>query len=132
LQADAFAEDQSFFRLKGGDVFRPSVEDRAARAELAAQLERWGRPNEENAMRTYIIGAALLLSLAVPALAEEFYIVQNPTTKKCTIVTEKPTTTTTTTTTTVAGGTTYTTRTEAENVLKKTTVCTASDDDEDE
>jgi len=74
---------------------------------------------EENAMRTYVIGAALLLSLTAPALAEEFYIVQNPTTKKCTIVTEKPTTTTTTT---VVGGTTYTTRTEAENVLKKTTV----------
>ena len=88
-------------------------------------------PKEENARRTYVIGAALLLSLTAPALAGEFYIVQNPTTKKCTIVTEKPTTTTTTTTT-VVGGTTYTTRTEAENVLKKTTVCTTSDDDEDE
>jgi hypothetical protein len=130
LQADAFAEDQSFFRLKGGDVFRPSVEDRAAQAELAAQLGRWGRTNKENAMRTYVLGAALLFTRTAPALAEEFYIVQNPTTKKCTIVTEKPTTTTTTTT--VVGGTTYTTRTEAENVLKKTTVCTTSDDDEDE
>ena len=59
-------------------------------------------------MRTYVLGAAMLLSLTAPALAEGFYIVQNPTTKKCTIVTERPTTTTTT----VVGGTTYTTRTE--------------------
>ena len=80
-------------------------------------------------MRTYIIGAALLLSMTAPALAEEFYIVQNPTTKKCTIVTERPTTTTTT----VVGNSTYTTRTEAQNALKTTKVCTiTSDDDEDE
>jgi len=52
-------------------------------------------------MRSYVLGTALLVSLTAPALAEEFYIVQNPTTKKCTVVTEKPTTTTTTT---VVGG----------------------------
>src|SRR3954452_3757182 len=67
----------------------------------------------------YLIGAGLLLSLTAPALVEEFYIVQNPTTKKCTIVTERPTTTTTT----VVGGTTYTARTEAQNSLKPTEVC---------
>src|SRR3954447_5775236 len=72
--------------------------------EPAVQLGRCGRTNKEDAMRTYLIGAGLLLSLTAPALAEEFYIVQNPTTKKCTIVTERPTTTTTT----VVGGTTYT------------------------
>ena len=107
MQADAFAEDQSFFRSKSKDVFRLSVEGGAARSELAVQLGRWGRTKKENAMRTYVIGAALLFTLTAPALAEEFYIVQNPTTKKCTIVTEKPTTTTTT----VVGSTTYTTRT---------------------
>jgi hypothetical protein len=84
--------------------------------EPAVQLGRCGRTNKEDAMRTYLIGAGLLLSLTAPALAEEFYIVQNPTTKKCTIVTERPTTTTTT----VVGGTTYTTRTEAQNSLKTT------------
>jgi hypothetical protein len=64
-------------------------------------------------MRSYVNGAAVLVSLTVPALPEEFYIVQNPTTKKCTIVTERPTTTTTT----VVANTTYTTCTEAQNVL---------------
>ena len=34
-------------------------------------------------MRSYVIGAAMLFTLTAPALAEEFYIVQNPTTKKC-------------------------------------------------
>jgi hypothetical protein len=87
--------------------------------EPAVQLGRCGRTNKEDAMRTYLIGAGLLLSLTAPALAEEFYIVQNPTTKKCTIITERPTTTTTT----VVGGTTYTTRTEAQNSLKTTEVC---------
>ena len=78
-------------------------------------------------MRSYAIGAAVLVSLTAPALAEEVYIVQNPTTKKCTIVTERPTTTTTT----VVGNTTYTTRTEAQNALKTTKVCTTSDDEDE-
>ena len=47
-------------------------------------------------MHSYLLGAALLGVLTAPALADDFYIVQNPTTKRCTIVTEKPTTTTTT------------------------------------
>jgi len=88
----------------------------------------------ERSMRSYLLGAALLGVLTAPALAEDFYIVQNPTTKQCTIVTEKPTTTT------GVGSTTYTTRTEAQNALKTTEVCTTTksatttttSDDEDE
>ena len=87
-------------------------------------------------MRSYLLGAALLGVLTAPVLAEDFYIVQNPTTKQCTIVTEKPTTTTTT----VVGSTTYKTRTEAQNALKTPKVCTTTksttttttSDDEDE
>jgi len=81
------------------------------------------------AMRSFVLGAASLAVLTAPALAEEFYIVQNPSTKVCTIVTEKPTTSTTTTV--VAGGTVYTTRSDAENALKKTKVCTTADDELD-
>ena len=40
-------------------------------------------------MRSYVLGTALLVCLTAPALAEEFYIVQNPTTKKCTIITRE-------------------------------------------
>lgn len=79
-------------------------------------------------MRSYVIGTALLLSLTAPSLAEEYYVVQNRITNRCTIVTERPSTTTTT----VLGESIYTTRTEVRNALKTTKVCTTTDDDEDE
>ena len=81
----------------------------------------------------YAIGAALLVSFAVPALAQtstttttttsdQFYVVQEPATKKCTIVNQKPATGSTTTI--VGDGTVYKTRTEAETAMKKVTTCT--------
>ena len=57
---------------------------------------------------------------AATSTTEQYYLVQNPTTKRCEIVTQKPTTTTTT----VVGDTVYKTRTEAEGAIKKTKVCT--------
>ena len=73
-------------------------------------------------MKQYLIGAALL-ALAGPAVAQtsttttttssggdSFYVVQEPSTKKCTITTSKPAV--------------YKTRTEAEAAMKKVTVCT--------
>ena len=72
-------------------------------------------------MKKRVIAAALL-AFAAPAFAQgSFYIVQDATTKKCTIVTERPTATTTT----VVGpaGVTYTTRAEAEAGLKTVKVC---------
>lgn len=72
-------------------------------------------------MKTKIILAATLIaSFAAPALAEEFYIVRDASTKKCTIVSQKPTTTTVT----VVGDSVYKTRTEAESSLKTVKVCT--------
>ena len=41
-------------------------------------------------MPKYVVVAALLLAVATPALAAEFYLVQDPKTKKCNIVGEKP------------------------------------------
>lgn len=84
-------------------------------------------------MIKYAIGAAVLVSLSLSALAqtttttttttEQFYVVQDPSTKRCTIVTQKPAAGATTT---VVGGdgTVYKTRTEAETAMKKVTVCT--------
>jgi hypothetical protein len=40
-------------------------------------------------MLKYVV-AATLIAVATPALAAEFYVVQDPTTKKCKIVEEKP------------------------------------------
>lgn len=70
-----------------------------------------------------MILATTLLAFATPALAD-FYIVQDTSTKKCTIVDKKPTTTTTT----VVGGDgkVYTTRVEAENAMKTEKICTSN------
>jgi type IV secretory pathway component VirB8 len=67
------------------------------------------------------LAAALATALVTPVLAaDEFYIVQDSATKKCTIVSEKPTTTTTT----VVGNGMFKTRVDAEKEMKTTKVCT--------
>jgi hypothetical protein len=72
-----------------------------------------------------LLGAALLVAFTAPGLAQatsEFYIVQDASTKRCTIVDKKPTTTTTT----VVGNGVYKTRTEAESAMKTVKVCTSN------
>lgn len=67
--------------------------------------------------------AACAASFAFAAQAQtatEFYVVQDTSTKKCTIVDKKPTVTTTT----VVGDGVYKTRTEAETAMKTVKVCT--------
>jgi hypothetical protein len=67
-----------------------------------------------------IVGAALILSFAAPALADEYYVVRDTTTKKCTIVDKRPTTTTTIT---QVGPLAFKTRTEAEEGMRKEKIC---------
>jgi hypothetical protein len=67
----------------------------------------------------------MLVAFSAPALAaDEFYVVQDVKTKKCTIVDKKPTTTTETTI--VGDGKVYKTRTEAETGMKSVKVCTTN------
>lgn len=71
--------------------------------------------------------AAIAMSFATGALAQatvqtEYFVVQDSSTKKCTIVDKKPTTTTTT----VVGDGVYKTRTEAETAMKTVKVCTTN------
>jgi hypothetical protein len=71
-----------------------------------------------------LIGALLVCAFVTPALAaDEFYVVQDVKTKKCTIVDKKPTTTTETT---ILGTTVYKTPTEAEAGMKTVKVCTTN------
>jgi len=75
-----------------------------------------------------VIGAALLVALCAPALAqtvttEEYYVVRDPATKKCTVVNQKPATSSTTTI--VGDGAVYKSRTEADAAMKKVSVCTS-------
>ena len=74
-------------------------------------------------MRKLLI-AATLVTFATPALAQEFYVVQDTTTKKCTIIDKKPTVTTQTIVT--PSGAVYKTRAEAEAGMKTVKVCSSN------
>jgi len=72
-----------------------------------------------------VLAATLLLAFVTPALAaDEFYVVQDVKTKKCTVVDKKPTTTTEVTQ--VGGTTVYKTRAEAETGMKSVKVCSSN------
>jgi hypothetical protein len=77
---------------------------------------------KENKMKK-LVAIAMLAAFVSPALAaDEFYVVQDVKTKKCTIVDKKPTTTETT----VVGNGVYKTRVEAETGMKSVKVCTSN------
>jgi hypothetical protein len=66
----------------------------------------------------YLGAAALVLTLATPAMAQgEFWVVMNPSTKTCTVVQERPTASTTVRV--MGDGRVYKTRTEAEGAVKE-------------
>lgn len=73
-------------------------------------------------MTRFAMAAALATALVVPAFAQavtEYYVVQDTSTKRCTIVDKKPTTTTMV----QIGPMAFKTRTEAESGLKTIKVC---------
>jgi hypothetical protein len=77
-------------------------------------------------MKTKLLVATVAIAaFASPALAD-FWIVQDSSTKRCTIVEQRPTTTTTTTI--VGGDTVFKTRVEAENQMKTVEVCKTTSD----
>jgi hypothetical protein len=75
-------------------------------------------------MKRIIVTGALALALAGAAYAQttatEWYVVQDASTKKCTVVDKKPTATTTT----VVSNGVFKTKTEAETGMKSIKVCT--------
>jgi hypothetical protein len=77
-------------------------------------------------MKLKIVTAALMLAAtSLPAFAaDEFYVVQDVKTKKCTIVDKKPTDTSMTVVS--PSGTIYKSRTEAEASMKTVEVCTSN------
>ena len=70
-----------------------------------------------------LIAATLAIAFVTPALAAEFYVVQDVKTKRCTIVDKKPTVKETVV---VGDGKVFTTRTEAETGMKSIKVCTSN------
>jgi len=78
---------------------------------------------EENILKKFLMIGALAftaMTVAETAMAAEFYVVRDATTKKCTVVETKPTSTTTV----VVDNGIYKTKTEAETGMKTTKVCT--------
>jgi hypothetical protein len=78
---------------------------------------------EEDILKKFLMIGALAFaatSVAETAMAAEYYVVRDSTTKKCTVVETKPTSTTTT----IVDNGIYKTKTEAENGMKTTKVCT--------
>jgi hypothetical protein len=72
-----------------------------------------------------IAAATLIAAFVTPAFAaDEYYVVQDAKTKKCTIVDKKPVDTTTTVVS--PSGTIYKSRTEAEAGMKTVKVCTSN------
>jgi hypothetical protein len=71
--------------------------------------------------RTLILAGLITVAVSGAAYAEEFYVVQDTSTKKCTIVDKKPTTSTTV----VVGNGMFKTKTEAETGMKSIKVCTS-------
>lgn len=69
------------------------------------------------------LGALVAASISASA-ANEFYVVQDSATKKCTIVEQKPTVSTTTIVS--PSGTVYKTRAEAETGMKTIKVCSTN------
>ena len=74
--------------------------------------------------KTLLIGALAFAAstIAQTAMAAEFYVVRDATTKKCTVVDTKPTTSTVT----VVDNGTFKTKTEAETGMKTMKVCTSN------
>ncbi len=73
-------------------------------------------------MTRFAIAAALATAIVVPAFAQtvtEYYVVQDASTKRCTIVDKKPTTTTVV----QVGPVAFKTRAEAETGMKTIKVC---------
>jgi hypothetical protein len=66
-----------------------------------------------------LVAAAGFAAFATPSLAAEFYVVQDTTTKRCTIVEQRPTQTMVV----VGPGMAFTTRSEAETSMKTVKVC---------
>jgi hypothetical protein len=80
---------------------------------------------EEDMTFKTIAAASLIVAFVTPALAaDEFYVVQDVKTKKCTIVDKKPVDTTTTVVS--PSGTVYKSRTEAEAGMKTVKVCSSN------
>ena len=71
-----------------------------------------------------LVAIAMLVAFVSPALAaDEFYVVQDVKTKKCTITETKPASTDVTV---VSGDTVYKTKAEAETGMKTVKVCTSN------
>lgn len=74
-------------------------------------------------MRAKLIAVAAVAAFVTPALAAEFFVVQDTSSKRCQIVEQRPTSQTTVV---VGDGKVFTTRSEAENAMKTIQICSTT------
>jgi hypothetical protein len=80
---------------------------------------------EEDTLKKIVMIGALAFAastIAETAMAVEYYVVRDATTKKCTVVDSRPTSTTTT----IVDNGTFKTKTEAETGMKTMKICTTN------
>jgi hypothetical protein len=109
--SQSLPEERPWARVPGRN------EEQKQRATVA---NRRGHRPEETMKFRLAVAAATIAAIATPALAQQFYVVQDSSTKKCTIVEQRPTTSTMVV---VGDGKVYTSRAEAEGAVKTITVC---------
>ena len=73
-------------------------------------------------MKKLLIAGVAIAAFATPGLAD-FYVVQDTSTKHCTVVEQRPTVSTTTV---IGGDKVYKTRVEADNALKTEKICSTT------
>lgn len=110
--------------FKSGLMIVRGTPPRAIALSLWPHRGGLGHSGERTMKARLITAAALMAAFAAPAFAEEFYVVQDTATKKCTIVDKKPTVATETIVS--PSGTVYKTRAEAEAGMKTVKVCTSN------
>jgi hypothetical protein len=93
-----------------------------------AAFDRRFSTEESPMKKIYLLTGVLAVALTGPAFAQgmssstEYYVVQDTSTKKCTIVDKKPTSSTTV----VVGNGAFKTKTEAETGMKSIKVCSSN------
>jgi urease gamma subunit len=105
------------------DVSRAGTKLRCLLLVLHADMPR--KREEDKVKLRSIAAAALIAACVAPAFAaDEYYVVQDVKTKRCTVVDKKPADTTTTVVS--PSGTVYKSRSEAETGMKSVKVCTSN------
>jgi uncharacterized membrane protein len=121
IMAVLISTEPRLLRIYPGNIY---CDCRLGRNAYPPPILSVGVKPKERSMTRLILAAAVATAFAIPAFAQsttvtEYYVVQDASTKKCTIVDKKPTTTTMV----QVGPVAFKTRAEAESGMNTIKVC---------